>query len=235
MKTDRNEFVGGRRIDSATYLIRKEGGYTLPELRVEWWNLTARRVQTARLPSIHFTAGPNPAYHPELAPEPEPPPVSAAPKTKPLRYYIRLAEIAALAIATVAILLWAWLRLGPRLRRRWHDLRRARENSEAAAFRKLQKACRAGRAKDAYALLLVWLNRFSSGMPLGQFLSNSHDTELAREIEVLTSELYGRSMAGSWSGKRMLPALQRVRSRHQQVKRQKSRLPPLNPQTRPYT
>ncbi|MBV9572847.1 MAG: BatD family protein, partial [Acidobacteriales bacterium] len=78
IKTDRGEFVQGRRVDLATYLIRKEGDYTLPEIRIEWWNLTARKMQTAALPAIHFTAAPNPGYHPELAPEPEPAPVAAA-------------------------------------------------------------------------------------------------------------------------------------------------------------
>jgi hypothetical protein len=56
VKTDRGEFVQGKRVDSVTYLISKEGDYTLPEIRIEWWNLTARKVQTAGLP--RFTSGP---------------------------------------------------------------------------------------------------------------------------------------------------------------------------------
>jgi hypothetical protein len=39
-KTDRGDFVFGRRIQSAKYLIQKEGDYALPAIELKWWNLT---------------------------------------------------------------------------------------------------------------------------------------------------------------------------------------------------
>jgi len=80
IKTDRGEFVEGRRIDIATYLIRKDGDYTLPAIQVEWWNLDRGKVERATLPAIRFTAVPNPAANPEIPPEPEPVTETAAPK-----------------------------------------------------------------------------------------------------------------------------------------------------------
>ena len=50
MKTDRGEFVEGKRVDSATYVMRKEGNYTLPPIRVEWWNLDKSKYKRLLFP-----------------------------------------------------------------------------------------------------------------------------------------------------------------------------------------
>lgn len=233
IKTAGSEFVGGRRVDSATYLIRKEGDYTLPEIRVDWWNLASGKVQTSSLRSIHFTAASNPGYRPELAPEREPIAAPAASRRNRGKRDLRLAAIAAVWMLALATPLWIWSRFGPRIRKEWSASRRAYKSSEAALFAKLLKACRANDAKETYSLFLVWLSRFRPGIPLGQFLSQINGTELAREVESLTSTLYGHSNAAVWSGGRMIPALRRERSRGG-PRRHGSALPPLNPATRLY-
>ena len=230
IKTDRGEFVEGRRIDIATYVIRKEGDYTLPAIQVEWWNLDRGKVERATLPAIRFTAVPNPAANPEIPPEPEPVTETAAPKPSRFRQYLRLAELGAISVVVVALLLWAWLRFGTRLVHQWRDSRAAYRNSEAAFFNELKKASRAGNAPEAYSLLLGWLNRFRPGVGLGPFLSYSGDAELTREVELLASKLYGQGIS-SWSGERMIKCLQRVRSHSHRVRPHQS-LPPLNPARR---
>lgn len=231
IKTDRGEFVEGRRIDAATYLIRKDGAYTLPAIQVEWWNLDRRKVETATLPAIHFTVVPNAAASPEIPPEPEPITQTAAPKPNRFKHYLRLAEIGALSLVVLALVVWAWLRFGTPLIHRWRDSHAAYRNSEAAFFTKLEKASRAGNAPETYSLLLRWLNRFRPGVGLGQFLSNSGDAELTREVESLASGLYGQN-TGSWSGERMIRSLQRVRlCSHREMPSHPS-LPPLNPATK---
>ncbi|HEY7303973.1 MAG TPA: BatD family protein [Bryobacteraceae bacterium] len=228
IKTDRGEFVQGRRIDTATYLIRKEGNYTIPPIQVQWWNLDRRKVQTAALPAIHFNATPNPGYNPELPPEAEQVMPPAAPRANPFKHYLRLAEIAAIALLAAALVSWLSLRFGTRLVRRWRESRRAYRNSEAAFFARLEKASRAGKAQEAYSLLLGWLNRFRPGLGLRQFLANSGDAELTREVESLASTVYGHDV-GRWSGGRMIGRLELVRSRRHREMRSKVSLPPLNP------
>ncbi|HEY6991044.1 MAG TPA: BatD family protein, partial [Bryobacteraceae bacterium] len=108
IKTDRGEFVEGRRVDTVTYLIRKDGGYTLPPVQVEWWNLDRRRVETATLPAIQFEATPNPAAALEFPPEPEPVIQTTAPKPNRFKHYLRLTEVTAILLIALALLLWAW-------------------------------------------------------------------------------------------------------------------------------
>jgi hypothetical protein len=227
IKTDRGEFVEGKRLDSVTYLIRKQGDYALPDIEVKWWDLAARKVRTAALPSTHVIASPNPGYKPELAPEPEP--VRTAPSaTKPGKHYLRLAEITAALFLALGFLLWIWLRFGMRLLEHWHESRRAYKDSEVAHFARLRKACRAGNAKDAYSVFLSWSRRFRPGVGVDRFLSEAADDDLTGQVASLTSTLYRHSTAVAWSGDRMIGALERLRSRHED-KTPRSALPPLNP------
>jgi hypothetical protein len=234
IKTKQDEFVQGRRVDIATYLIRKEGSYTLPGIQIKWWDLAAHKIRTATLPAIHSTAAPNPAYSPELPPEPEPVVAPVQPKANPMKRYLRLAEIAGVVLVSLAILTWAWFRFGARLFSEWIESRRAYKNSEAALFAKLRKASRAGKAEDAYTSLLGWLRRFQPGVALGQFLANSADAELTQEVEALASQLYG-SETSAWSGQRMDRALERVRFRRHYELQARQALPPLNPHALVYS
>lgn len=231
IKTDRGEFVQGRRIDTVTYLIRKDGNYTLPPIEIQWWNLDRRKVQTADLPAIHFNAVPNPGYNPELPPEPEPVAPTGAPKPNRFKHYVRLGEVTAISLVTLLLALWAWFHVGTRLVKRWKVSRQVYGTSEAAFFVKLKKASKAGHAKEAYSLLLGWLTRFCPGIGLEQFLSNSQDSELTREVESLGSILYGPGTV-AWSGERMIKRLERVRSERHHELRLKAALPPLNPARR---
>ncbi|HEY6988768.1 MAG TPA: hypothetical protein VH369_10315, partial [Bryobacteraceae bacterium] len=197
-------------------------------VQVEWWNLDRRRVETATLPAIQFEATPNPAAALEFPPEPEPVIQATAPKPNRFKYYLRLAEVTAILLIALALLLWTWVRFGVRLVAQWKSSRKAYRNSEAAFFAKLKKASSAGNAPEAYSFLLGWLNRFRPGVGLEQFLSNSGDAELKREVESLASRLYGGSSA-TWSGTRMVSRLQRVRSLSHREMRTHSALPPLNP------
>jgi hypothetical protein len=180
------------------------------------------------LPAIQFEATPNPAAALEFPPEPEPVIQATAPKPNRFKYYLRLAEVTAILLIALALLLWTWVRFGVRLVAQWKSSRKAYRNSEAAFFAKLKKASSAGNAPEAYSFLLGWLNRFRPGVGLEQFLSNSGDAELKREVESLASRLYGGSSA-TWSGTRMVSRLQRVRSLSHREMRTHSALPPLNP------
>jgi hypothetical protein len=120
------------------------------------------------------------------------------------------------------------LHFGRKLVIRWRNSREAYRSSEAAAFRDLRNASRASNAPAAYRSLLTWLSRFRPGVGLTPFLSNTGDSELTREVASLGAKLYGHD-AGKWSGKKMIDALERIRSSGQREKTAYSVLPPLNP------
>ena len=52
--TDRGDFIGGRRVETFSYLAHKEGGYTLPGITIRWWNTITDRFEEAVLPPISF-------------------------------------------------------------------------------------------------------------------------------------------------------------------------------------
>jgi hypothetical protein len=228
LKTERGDFVGGRRADSAIYLVQKQGDYTLPPIQVQWWNLDQKKVQTATLPAVHFDAAPNPGLKPELAPEPAPVAATVKPNPVPLKRYLRLALITGISLAAVVLLSWLWWHVGRRLLIRWRKSREEYRHSEGAAFRKLRNASHSNNAPAAYAFLLAWQSRFRPGVGLTRFLSTVGDAELTREVEALAAGLYGHG-AEKWSAKKMITALERIRSRGLHETSVHPALPPLNP------
>jgi oxygen tolerance protein BatD len=183
IKTDRGEFVNGKRMDSVTYLIRKEGQYTLPAIQLTWWNLWAHKLQTASLAAVEVIAAPNPEYHPEIAPEPESAPLPARSEANSRkRRLITLPIVSIVAIGLLALMSYL---AGRRLVNRWVESRHAHANSEAAAFSALRTACRKGQAKDAYRLLLIWLSRFSPGERVNEFLSTAGDEGSFKSLNLL--------------------------------------------------
>ena len=189
VKTDRGEFVEGRRIDSATYLIRKEGTYTLPEIRIEWWDLSASKIRTALVPPIRFEAAANSNANPAIPPEPDQVTPQPAARTNSPKLYLHLAEF--LGIVLVAGLLgWVCFYFAPRARRRWSQIRQLHENTESAYFHRLKSACQEGVQLQAYVLLLRWLGRFRPGISLAQFLASANDPNLNSEVDFLSASLF---------------------------------------------
>lgn len=201
-KTDRGDFVYGRRTQSAKYLIEKPGDYMLPAVQLKWWNITAGRMATASLPAVHFTATANPGYVPELPPEAE-----ATPAAAPLhvsfwsRYKIWFTLIAPVVLGLLAFAWLCWRYLPPLLRqlKRWN---KRRQHSEPAYFRRLERACRDHHAMETYTALLSWLQVAHPGTSLEDFLRQAPDPRLRAEVERLGESLFGSQTAGEWRGLR---------------------------------
>ncbi|HYK34429.1 BatD family protein [Alloacidobacterium sp.] len=210
-KTDRGEFVQGRRIESTKYFIQKEGDYTLPAIELKWWNLSTNRLVTAVLPAVHFTAASNPNYVAELPPEPEPAPV-AQPKHMSLwakyKFWIRMIAPCCIAFLFLVWIGWHYL---PRIYRRLRAWREGREQSEAAYFRNLQRACRRGRSMQAYQCLLNWTTIAHPGVSVHKFLRGVSDPRLASETENLGASLFAIGNRQQWDNKRMAQLLKRHR------------------------
>ena len=228
-KSDRGEFLFGRRTQSAQYLIQKAGDYTLPAVELKWWNLATNRLVTATLPAVHFTALPGPAAVTELPPAQE---VATTPPPKPLtpwKKYRHWAEVF-LPIGLALVLLgWMAYRFVPRLYRRLVALNKVRKQSERAYFSSLRRSCQAGDARETYHWLLKWLARFHPGVSLQGFLVLANDQTLTAEIDRVTALLFTeKAGAGDWNGKPLWNELKRYRVSCKKISYSPD-LAPLNP------
>ena len=229
-KTDRGEFVYGRRVQSAKYFIQSDGDYTLPAIELKWWNLSTNRLVAATLPPVRFTAAANPNFVAELPPEPE-----AIAVTKPTqasmwtryKFWIR---IAAPCLALVLFLSWIIWCYSPRIYRKWLLRCEQRRHSETAYFHKLQIACRSNRAADAYVWLLKWLMIAHPGKAMNDSLNLEGDVPLSYEIESLGSALFeGNERHNQWNGRKLAYLLAQYRNAQRAKTSQPLKLLNLNP------
>ena len=230
-KTDRGEFVYGRRVQSGKYFIQSEGDYTLPSIELKWWNLSTNRLVTATLPAVRFTAAANPNYVTELPPEPEAIAVSKPTQTSVWTRYKFWIRVVAPCVALVLPLSWIIWCYFPRIYRKWLMERERRRHSETAYFHKVQIACRSNRAADAYTCLLKWLMVAHPGKNIDDSLNLKEDVSLSYEIESLGSALFARNEThNQWNGQKLAGLL--AQYRHVQIAKasQPLELLNLNPQ-----
>ncbi len=227
-KTDRGEFIYGRRTQSVKYFIQKEGDYTLPVIELKWWNLSTNRLATATLPAVHFTAAANANYIAELPPEPEvvPQPRHINPW---IRYKFWIRVVLPCCIAAL-ILLWIVWRYLPRIFRGLQAWREQRAHSETAYFRNLQFACRRNHAKQAYDWFLKWLTLAYPGMTVDEFLMSAADSDLSSETNHLGASLFSKDNQNAlWNGKRIADLLNKHRTTRNNYATKRQDLLKLNP------
>lgn len=186
---ERVGFLGSQRVDAATYVIQQAGDYTLPALNVPWWDTRANVLRTASIPALHFSAAAVPAYRPEIAlPLDASAPAPARIKHVDVRNVLE--TCAALMVAGLAL---AWG--APRIWRRacglgaaWQRRRLAWQHSEAAAWRRLQRALRAHRSGAVLTALYAWLaaSAQAQGEPRADGL-----TAQALDVSGVFAALYG--------------------------------------------
>ena len=206
----RGEARVGRRVEKVTWLLQKEGSHALPALRIAWWNLAEGRLETAEIPEHAFTVAPNP----DLSDEPfeEDAAEDDSGTVFPTWIFFALAALAAAA--------WRFRGLSAHLAER----RRIREASEPATFAKLLAACGGGDAKAVRDAIGAWLN--AAGLASTDAIARD-DAELRHELDALSAHLYGDG--GEWSPAGLRRALEAARKRHEEGKRRRESLAPLNP------
>jgi hypothetical protein len=204
---ERGQFLGGRRVDVATYVFDRPGAYTLPEISVRWFDPRARRAQLARAPDIQVSVAPGP--QPKAAIAPEPPPTAPAPE-KPIHWRRWLAPASAAVLAILAIF-WLTRRWAKRVRTFLATARAARRESEAACFSRLLAACRSDDPARSYASLGHWARR-AGRTSIGDYLQAADDDELCKRVTELEHRLYsGAPPSGKWTGTPLATALKRTR------------------------
>ncbi len=231
-RSERGETIATR-TDRTTYVFEREGNYRLPEVTVHWWEPSARELRQAKLPEL--TVRVRPAQGVVTSQGVARSEDAAAPGGSRVGLWIDLAVAAAICVAIA----WAWRKHGSRLRVGLAAWRDAREESEAAYFGRLRRACRSEEPREAMGSLLAWLDRredLAGAAKATELCRRAGDPELTRLIEELNALLYGSAGAGrdrTSSSTELYGRLARARRRLRRQSTTRARdegLGPLNPQ-----
>jgi len=211
--------VLGTRVDSAALVPVQAGRYTVPEVRIAWWDTGSDALRYATLPARTLDVAPPGSAQPPVTPQtsgeragqPQPaaeptPPATDTPSGTLHGWQLATAACAAGWLGT--LLLW------------WSGRRRARtgkarRTSVAAAANSgapgaLRTACRAGDAASARNALQQYLRErpdFRPSDTLYSYAQRQASPTLLAAIETLERALYAQS-AADWNGSDLLQAVE---------------------------
>ncbi len=214
----RGNILGGQRVDSASYRIDSAGTYTLPAIRVKWWDASARQIRSAEVPSVSFEAAANNAYKPVF---------SLAEDLRQLqqnhlhfssRWLLWLALAVGLAVGVYLL-----RPVAVHAHQRWLAHKRAKQlawqHSPAFAWQQIAPQLQARPAQ--LTALYLWLRRSRLGLKL---------TDAGPRLQGLLRGLYGRQSAVEQTLVQLRQSLSTLQS---QVARQQAKPAPalrlLNP------
>ncbi len=214
----RGNILGGQRVDSASYRIDSAGTYTLPAIRVKWWDSAARQIRSAEVPAVSFEAAANNAYNPVF---------SLAEDLRQLQQnHLHFSSRWLLWLALAVGLVVGVYLLRPvavRTHQRWLAHKRAKQlawqHSPAFAWQQIDPQLQARPAQ--LTALYLWLRRSRLGLKL---------TGAGPRLQGLLRGLYGRQSAADQTLVQLRQSLSTLQS---QVARQQAKpapaLRPLNP------
>ena len=163
--TDAESAAGlvGQRRESAALVANRAGRFTLPEIRIPWWDVAQDTVRYAVLPARDITVAPaasamaSPPATQTKSPGANdvPFPLDPAPKGHSRLWQWLTAFFAVLWVATI-VLFWRWR---PAVQATPPNAP-LRNNSEARAFKQLQAACASDSAAPARDALLHWAQAY---------------------------------------------------------------------------
>lgn len=219
-------FVGGHRVDRATYVFEKAGRYTLPAIEVRWFDPVTRKPASAQAPALTVKVEAGADRGESIAPEAAQM-GDARPARRPVDWVLA-GSIAVLVLLTGAA---AWLvRVrGPR----WRAARDAHAVSDPQMFRRALEACSRNEARAANAALLAWCARHAKSTPRA-WAAQQAVPGLEAQIDGLERHLFGAASSGhpQWQGAGLAAALQAAHRSWQHGARRRQRvhaLGPLNP------
>ncbi len=204
-----NDGITGIGINSTALLITEPGEFTLPTVRVPWWDTGSDSLRYAELPARGFTVA-----APAVSPAPAAP---SAPVTVPQATANLVEQTNLWMWATLAALLgWmgttAWLGWRLRTPRPVPAAHGEREEKEAALFKTCLAACNSNDPRAARAALQAWAQRYLDQPrlpPLSDISEHFARPELSEALEQLERSLY--AAGGEWRGERLALALKACR------------------------
>ncbi|MDR3445077.1 MULTISPECIES: BatD family protein [unclassified Dyella] len=221
-------FVGGSRVDTASYVIDHRGRYTLPPVTVRWMDSHTREWRETIAPAVHFHAWWGGTDKPRFA----------LPKGGFMPRLIGwLSSDEGLGVLLLAVLAWFGWRFRDALQARWAQWkawRYRRRHSEAAAFRAVSRQRHVTSAVALAGAVDAWVRRAADdGGPTSvtAWAARYGDASLQAHWNALQDALYGQS-ASTWSAPGLIDGLASGRrhwKRRQRWWQRRPALPPLNP------
>ncbi len=233
----------GKRIESVTYVMEREGEYSLPELRIFWFDLGSGTLRTEVLEAVDFSVAPNPDLEPEmLASLEDEATVPEGEAAAAQEHRLEVRALLYLGLGVIVLLSAVWVFLVPYLKRFriWlRERRRLRAGSEQAYFLRFRRACRSRDVHQIMQGLLSWLDRAYHGpgaATVDALVQGADDIELKALAAGLKEALYrggeGEEAHAPWSASDFYAAVARARKRLLHRTRAAARPPglqPLNP------
>jgi hypothetical protein len=224
--------VAGERGDTVTYVVDHGGKYTLPAVKIEWWNTAVQRKETIVLPTVTLSA---------VAATEKPLfaiPVDAFSKDAAHRIVVidrRQVVLLGLLLIGVLALIWAYPRLLTfygRARQSAISARRRYAEGATPAWRALRRTTREGSPQYIIPALYRWMDRSHEfGQPARLDLLDRLDGVGSHGIEPLVHAVNGHysNQAGSvvhWTEAET--SLRRAMKRARKERKAEPPLPPLN-------
>lgn len=151
----------GTRVETVTYVVERAGDFELPSVELTWWNIDTQELQHIVLPGLTLQVAGGPTVTSQLNQRPS------------------WSTLIPLFVVVFAVLVF-----GGRVLTGWTAWRQARNETEAAYFRRIRRSARSG---DQYAVLrdtMRWLDRInddSQAARLDLFMQKYGDSR-AREV-----------------------------------------------------
>ncbi|URK87714.1 BatD family protein [Rhizobium sp. RCAM05350] len=223
--------TGSSRTQIITYIASDAGTYTIPAISLGWFDLDLHAAKTASLPATVLTVANVPTPTQAIAPELQTQDSTAGPSA------LSKTTIALVmgALCLIAGISWLVRRLMPSINARLSAWRDAHRNSEKCASRSWPQPFERMIRQPSIGGWRCGAGVLGSGS-IGDWVSDSHDMNVAREIGTLERGLFAGARDGSaFDRAALLRAITAVRHIHirPQRSRDSSRLPPLNPAGRP--
>ncbi len=237
--------ITGKRAERIAIVATKPGSYTLPEQRVQWWDVNSNEARTATLPAISFevaasaTSPAQPVIQDNTITEPSSPAVTTVLPQPPARAWYQYRQwwwiTTLLVLACLALAL-----LYLRARRQIQPPEAApnatetapRIDSEAQAYQQLRSACGSNDVRKSYDALQNWCRQYwdISIVPAFEELSSAGASErlVAHAIE-LQQRLYGQEQQSDtpWDSAELLQAVVAQRHHQRKASTEQQGLPPL--------
>jgi len=221
-------FVGGSRVDTASYVIDHRGHYTLPPITVRWMDSHTHAWHESTVPAVHFHAWWGSTDKPRFAL----PQSGFMPRL--IGWLSSDLGLAVLFLLVLAGLAWYFRNVCARRWHQWKAWRYARRHSEAVAFRAVVRQRHVTSAATLAETVDTWVRRAADdGAPqsLSAWAARHGDKALHDQWSALQDALYGQT-GSTWSSSALVDGLMQARRRWKHSRRRwrlPPGLPPLNP------
>ena len=184
--TARGDFIG-KRVETFSLVCQKVGTYTLPEMRIQWWNPTEAQLQVVKLRPVTFKVAPNPLLDSSSPP--------GAVGGSGAFFSWRWAAAAVFVVAAAAVLVVLLYKKRTRSAG-------ANGKTEKELFRQFKRATASNDAAEIMQTLTRWFDAASppkGTYSIAEFIKLFGDPELERQFAALEVCLYGKQQE-LWSG-----------------------------------